>query len=254
MGRLEGRFALVTGGGAGMGRATVEEFVKEGAQVIAVDILPDRLAAVTEAVEAIGLGDRLITFAGDLASETDRAELADVARSHGTVDVIVNNAGVFDQNESALTMSVETWNRTLLINTTVHFFLARTFIPGMLRQGKGGAIIGIASAAGLVGGGGGIAYTASKHAVVGLDRALAVEFGPQGIRVNTICPGVVQTPLLDSVPAHYKAGLDAFVATLPARRIGDPREIARAAVFLASDEASFIHGVALPVDGGYTAI
>lgn len=253
MGQLDGRFALITGGAAGMGLATVKEFLAEGARVFAVDIRPDRLEALEHSQSDAMSGGKLVTFAGDLGNADDLACLVSTAKTHGTVDIIVNNAGIFDFHESTLTMTRETWERVLNINTTVHFVLAQAFIPGMLEMGKG-AIIGIASAAGLVGGGGGIAYTASKHAVVGLGRQLAVEFGPRGIRANTICPGVVQTPLLETVGSDIKSGLDAFVSSIPARRIADPREIARAAVFLASDDASFIHGAALPVDGGYTAI
>jgi len=249
MGKLDGRLALVTGGASGMGDAIVREFLAEGARVIALDINSDRLDLLKRE-----LGENLFVRTCDLASSTDIAALRGFTDPIGVVDTLVNNAGVFDYLESAVTMPLASWDRVLKINATAHFELAQLFLPGMIALGRG-AIIGIASAAGVVGGGGGVAYTASKHAAVGLCRQLAAEFGPRGIRSNVILPGVIDTPLRDTVSPEMQAALNDFVAnSLPARRVGETREIAKAALFLASDDASFIHGVVLPVDGGYTAI
>jgi 3-oxoacyl-[acyl-carrier protein] reductase len=249
MGKLDGRLALVTGGASGMGEAIVREFVAEGARVIAIDINAARLDSLRDE-----LGEALVTQVCDLASSSEITALKATADTIGVVDTLVNNAGIFDYLESAETMPLATWDRVLKVNATAHFELAQLFLPGMVKLGRG-AIIGIASAAGVIGGGGGIAYTASKHAAVGICRQLAAEYGPRGIRSNVILPGVIDTPLRDTVSPEMQAALNAFVANqLPARRVGHAREVARAALFLASDDASFIHGAALPVDGGFTAI
>lgn len=232
-----------------MGEAIVREFLIEGARVIAIDIRADRLDLLKRE-----LGKKLFVCVCDLASSDDIAALRGFTDSIGVVDTLVNNAGVFDYLESALTMPLANWDRVFKVNATAHFELAQLFLPDMIALGRG-VIIGVASAAGVVGGGGGVAYTASKHAAVGLGRQLAAEFGPRGIRSNVILPGVIDTPLRDTVSLEMQAALNDFVAnSLPARRVGQAREVAKAALFLASDDASFIHGVALPVDGGFTAI
>jgi 3-oxoacyl-[acyl-carrier protein] reductase len=250
--KLMGKTAFVTGGGAGMGRAIVDELVAEGARVYTNDIRADRLAELREA--AAYANGKVVAVEGDLARPDDIARMtADALDRFGHVDILVNNAGIFDYMESVTALSLETWNTVMAVNVTSHFLLAKALIPGMAARGSG-TIVGIASAAGLTGGGGGPAYTAAKHAVIGLGRQLAVEWGPKGIRSNVICPGVVETPLLGQAAASGTIdGIKAFVGMTPARRMGQPVEIAKAVVFLASDDASFMHGSIVSVDGGFTA-
>jgi 3-oxoacyl-[acyl-carrier protein] reductase len=250
--KLIGKTAFVTGGGAGMGRAIVEELVREGARVYTNDVREDRLKALGE-VEEFANG-KIVAVHGDLAQPGDIDRMtADVLDRFGHVDIVVNNAGIFDYMESVAAMSLETWNTVMAVNVTSHFLIAKALLPGMAARGSG-AFIGIASAAGLTGGGGGPAYTAAKHAVIGLGRQLAVEWGPKGNRSNVICPGVVETPLLGQAAASGTIdGINAFVGMTPARRKGQPVEIAKAVVFLASDDASFMHGSIVSVDGGFTA-
>ena len=247
--KLEGKTALVTGGGAGMGRAIVEVFLREGANVFTNDISGDRLAILHDA----NPGSRLASGTHDLADPEAVEALAAAARKQfGDVDILVNNAGIFDYMKGPLDLSLQEWNRVLAVNLNSQFLLAKHVLPGMIAK-KSGSIVNIASAAGLVGGGGGIAYTASKHAVVGLTKHLAVEFGPQGIRANAICPGIVETPLLETaLKADTSGGLAGFVSMTPARRMGEPEEIAKAVLFLASGDASFMFGSVMCVDGGYT--
>ncbi len=251
--KLMGKTAFVTGGGAGLGRAIIDELVREGARVYTNDIRADRLAALREVPEFAN--GKVIAVEGDVAKPEDISRMTrDALDRFGHVDILVNNAGIFDYMESVLDMSLETWNQLLAVNLTSHFLLAKALLPGMVAHGSG-AVIGIASAAGLVGGGGGPAYTATKAAVIGLGRQIAVEFGPQGIRSNVICPGAIDTPLLGTVFAAGNAdGINAMIGMTPARRLGRPEEIARAVLFLASEDSSFMYGSVVSVDGGYMAI
>ncbi|MGD9812391.1 MAG: SDR family NAD(P)-dependent oxidoreductase [Sphingobium sp.] len=248
--KLKGKTALVTGGGAGMGKAIVEAFLEEGATVFTNDVRADRLADLRKAQAS----DRLETSDHDLGDPAQVAALVEAAQARfGGVDILINNAGIFDYMKGPIEVSLDEWSRVMAINVTAHFLLAKHVLPGMVAKGSG-AIVSIASAAGLIGGGGGAAYTASKHAVVGLAKQIAVEFGPKGIRSNVICPGIVETPLLETaLEADKSGGLAGFVGMVPARRMGKPEEIAKAAVFLASEDSSFMFGSVVSVDGGYTA-
>ncbi|HEX5594760.1 MAG TPA: glucose 1-dehydrogenase [Micromonosporaceae bacterium] len=252
MTKLTGKNALVTGGASGIGRAVVELFRKEGAQVVAVDRDETKLAQM---MTDLGVnGPTLHTIATDLSSEPAVVAAAKNALDRfGSIDILVNNAGLHDEGASLFDIATPQWEKTFAVNVSTHYWLARQLLPGMVERGSG-AIIAITSAAGLVGGGGGPAYTASKHAAVGLSKALAVEFGPRGIRCNAIAPGVVMTPMLDALPDAAKSGFSGVAAGTAARRLGEPHEIAAAVLFLASDAASFMYGAVVPVDGGYTAV
>jgi NAD(P)-dependent dehydrogenase (short-subunit alcohol dehydrogenase family) len=246
---VAGRTVLVTGGGAGIGRAMVDAFHAEGARVLAVDVQLDR---AEETVARLGGGDRLAAHQVDVADPASVARLAAaVAASGDVVDVLCNNAGIFDDYRQAHDASPEEWARVLAVNATGPFLLSASFAPGMLERGSG-AIINTASIASVVAGAGGVAYTTSKHAVLGLTRQLAFDYGSRGVRVNAICPGVVATHMSAAAQDGGNPHIDRMIPMTPAGRWARPEEIARVAVFLASDDASFMHGNAVMADGGWT--
>lgn len=248
--KLQDRIAIVTGGGSGMGRAMVQEFVAEGANVLALDV---RKAAVDETAEKIGLPGRVVPFECDVSDEKAvKAAVAKAMETWGRVDIVCNNAGILDDYVIAEETSTELWTRILGVNLNGPFFVCREVLPIMVAQGKG-VIINTASISAFIAGGGGSAYTASKHAVLGLTRQLAFEYGRKGVRVNAICPGPIHTGMTDYLltPEGRNEHVDSIIEALPAGRWGKPVEIARLAVYLASDDADFIHGSAYVMDGGW---
>jgi 3-oxoacyl-[acyl-carrier protein] reductase len=249
--KLEGKVAVVTGAGSGMGQAMARRFHQEGASVVAVDI---REEALKDTMALIGDEDRSAAVGADVSDRADveRAVAAATDR-FGRIDVLCNNAGVLDDYTPAGETSDELWNRVIGVNLTGAFLFARAVLPGMTAQGQG-IIINTASISSFVAGGGGAAYTASKHGVLGLTRQLAFDYGKQGVRVNAICPGAVHTGMTNHLltPEGRNPHVDAAVAGTPAGRWGRPEEIASLALFLASDEAAFIHGAAFTADGGWT--
>ncbi|EHN10713.1 short-chain dehydrogenase/reductase SDR [Patulibacter medicamentivorans] len=249
--RFEGRVAIVTGAASGMGAAMVRGFHAEGATVVAVDI--DREGVEATAAEVDGGGDRITPVALDVTdADAVAATVAEVA-GRGRIDVLCNNAGILDDYVPAHEASWELWSRILAVNLSGPFLLARAVVPTMLAQGAG-AIVNTCSIAAFVGGGGGAAYTTSKHGLLGLTRQLAFDYGRHGIRVNAICPGAVATGMTTELrtPEQANEHVDAAIAATPAGRWGEPEEVAALALFLASDEASFIHGTPVLVDGGWT--
>jgi NAD(P)-dependent dehydrogenase (short-subunit alcohol dehydrogenase family) len=248
--KLDGRIAVVTGAGSGMGRAMVGEFYEQGASVVAVDIRGD---AARETVEQVKDPDRSLALEADV-SRRDQVEgvVAAATGRFGRIDLLCNNAGVLDDYTPAHETSDELWNRVIGINLTGAFLFARAVVPAMMAQGKG-VIVNTASISSFVAGGGGAAYTASKHGVLGLTRQLAFDYGKHGVRVNAICPGAVHTGMTNHLltPEGRNPHVDAAVAGTPAGRWGTPTEIARLALFLASDDADFIHGAAYTIDGGW---
>jgi NAD(P)-dependent dehydrogenase (short-subunit alcohol dehydrogenase family) len=248
-GAMAGRVALVTGGSSGIGRATALAFAREGARVV---VAADRnVEGGEETARLIVEGGGAATFVRADVSRAGDVE-ALVARAvdlYGRLDYAHNNAGV-GQGGTATTAecSEEAWDRVLGINLKGVWLCLKYEIRQMLRQG-GGAIVNTASAAGLIAQEGMPAYVASKHGVVGLTRAAALEYGRIGIRVNAVCPGYVQTPLA----ARRLAQAGAAIAAQHAMgRIGTPEEVAAAVVWLCSDAAGFVTGLAMPVDGGFT--
>ena len=247
--RLKDKVAIVTGSGAGIGRAIATTFAREGARVIVADMDEE---AGRETVTAIQAGGGEACFSRtDVSQVEDTQRLVETALStYGRLDVLVNNAGVYTRGDVVST-PVETWNRLLSINLTGVFLCCKAAIPA-LRQAGGGAIVNISSSVGWQYAAPGIAaYAACKFGVTGLTKAMACDHLPENIRVNCICPGPTDTPLIRA--SRSPEELVAFMEAQPIGRLGSPDEIAAAALFLASDEASFVTGVAFPVDGGQAA-
>jgi 3-oxoacyl-[acyl-carrier protein] reductase len=245
--RLDGKVALITGAGSGIGRASAARFAAEGAQVVVVDLKGE--AETAAAIEAAG-GEAL-ALTTDVADEDAVATMAEMAvERFGRVDVLMNNAGVLDDYLAAADTPTAVWDRVLGVNLNAQFFTTRALVPQMLERGDG-AIINVASTAGLNGGNGGVAYTASKHGVIGFTRQLAFDYARKGIRCNVICPGAVETGMTKEIFASPDAAVMAAVESAPIGRWAQPDELANVALFLASDEASFVNGAVYLVDGGF---
>lgn len=244
---LTGKTALVTGGGSGIGRAAALLFAQRGAQVAVVDINTDSGAETARQINAAHGDATAIYIQTDVAQEAQVvAMVAEAVRAFGRLDYAFNNAGVSGRSPLHET-SEALWDRVVGVDLKGVWLCMKYEIGYMLAHG-GGAIVNTSSVAGLVGVDWGMApYVASKHGVIGLTKAAALEYATRNIRVNAVCPGTIETPLLSmSAPKDY-------APLHPMQRIGQPSEVAQAVVWLCSDAASFITGVALPVDGGWTA-
>jgi NAD(P)-dependent dehydrogenase (short-subunit alcohol dehydrogenase family) len=250
MGRLDGKACVITGAGGGMGREAAIVFTAEGARVCVADV---DLDAAQETVSLCG-GEAFAARV-DVSDEDDvRAAMNAAAQRFGGVDVLYNNAGISPGDDgSVLETSVEAWQRVQDVNTKGVFLCCKHGIPHLLARG-GGSVVNVASFVAILGAATSqISYTASKGAVLALSRELAVEFARRGVRVNALCPGPVETPLLLAIYGDDPAALERRRVHWPTGRLGKPREIVNAALFLASDESSFITGATFVVDGGLTA-
>ncbi len=249
---LDGTTAIVTGGASGIGRAICGRFAAEGAAVAVVDI--DEPGAGATAGAIADAGGRAIAVTTDLRVPDDiAAAVAWVGDEFGSIGVLVNNAGVMDALRPPLSVSLPQWELAFAVNVTAPFLLCQAVLPGMIANGRG-AIVNIASIAGLSGGRAGTAYTASKHALVGLTRSIAFTHVEDGVRCNAICPGGVATGIADRDDPRDPFGAERYrLAHATKPRHGEPDEIASVAVFLASDQASFVNGAIVPVDAGWTA-
>jgi NAD(P)-dependent dehydrogenase (short-subunit alcohol dehydrogenase family) len=250
---LAGRVALITGGASGIGRATALLFAREGAAVAVVDLNDFAGNAVVQEIEA--LGGKAIFEKADVTKDEDcERSVERSVRVLGGVHVLFNNAGII-RRANVLDLSERDWDRVMEVNVKSIFLMSRRVIPLMAQSG-GGSIINTASGWGLTGGANAAVYCASKGAVVLLTKAMAVDHGPQGIRVNCICPGDTDTAMLRNEAEQLGENIDRFLADAarrPLGRVGTPEEIAQAALYLASDASSFVTGTALVVDGGGSA-
>jgi NAD(P)-dependent dehydrogenase (short-subunit alcohol dehydrogenase family) len=249
MGRLDGKVCVITGAGGGMGRDATILFSEEGAQVCAADV--NFVAAQETAAQARDAFAHQV----DVADEASVKAMMDATvERYGGVDVLYNNAGISpDDDASILDTSVEAWDRVQAVNTRGVFLCCKHGIPHLLERG-GGSVINVASFVAIVGAATSqISYSASKGAVLSMSRELAVQFARDGVRVNALCPGPVETPLLLNIFGDNPAALDRRRIHWPTGRLGKPREIVNGALFLASDESSYVTGSTFLVDGGLTA-
>ncbi|WP_090901813.1 SDR family oxidoreductase [Paenibacillus sp. OK076] len=250
--KLQDKVAVVTGAGSGMGRAIATLYAQEGAKVIVSDINAETAQTLVDEIKAQG-GEAMVVLA-NVAKEEDIQNLIDTAVStYGTVDVLVNNAGIMDGMEPAADVSDDKWERVFAINTTSVMRATRKVLPIFLEKQKG-VIVNIASAGGLNGGRAGAAYTASKHAVVGFTKNTGYMYAEQGIRCNAIAPGAVATNISSSMAglSQFGAGRQQLgMAINP--RIGTSEEIAKVALFLGSDESSFVNGTVVTADAGWSS-
>ncbi|WP_254521778.1 SDR family oxidoreductase [Natrinema caseinilyticum] len=242
---------IVTGASTGIGQAAALRFAEEGANVVVADVdVQDGEQTVEDIQDAGGEATFVET---DVSERTDvEAMVEETVETYGGLDFAVNNAGVEGDTHPTADQPIDNWERVIDINLKGVFLGIRAELPAMLEDG-GGAIVNISSTAGEVGFRGGSPYVASKHGVIGLTKTAALEYGNQDVRVNAVCPGVIQTQMVDRAAERDPEMIEQISAATPLGRIGQPEEIGDAVVWLCSDDASFVTGEALVIDGGYVS-
>jgi NAD(P)-dependent dehydrogenase (short-subunit alcohol dehydrogenase family) len=252
--KLQNKTAIVTGAGAGLGKAICQLFATEGCKVMAADVHPERLDALKQSLQALGY--TITTCTVDVANQSSVKAMIDQAMStYGQIDVLVNNAGVMDNFEPVGECPDSTWNRVMNINLNGVYYAMNAAVPHMLKAGKG-SIINVASIGGLFGARAGAAYTTSKHAVIGLSKNTGYMYAKLGIRCNAIAPGAMETQIAESMDMSkitplVNERIMPGMALNP--RSSNPTEVAQVALFLASDDSSFVNASVVTADGGWSA-
>jgi len=250
--KLNNRVAVVTGAAAGIGRAIAVLFAREGAKVVAADINESGVKQLAE--EITQQGGTIKAIKTDMSSESDIEQMMNTAvNGFGGLDILVNNAGIMDNFLTVGNLTNEVWDRIISVNLTGPFKACRLAISQMLKQNTGGVIVNISSVGGLFGTRGGAAYVTSKHGLIGLSKNIAATYGKKGIRCNVIAPGGVETTIGATITEPDMLGMEALNKGTGEAPMGQPMDIAYAALYLASEEAKFVNGATLVVDGGWTA-
>ena len=249
---LQNKIVLVTGGASGIGRATVDRLASDGAHVVVADMHADGAASAAAEVQAAGGSAEAleldVTDHGAVA-----AAIADIAASHGRLDGAFNNAGIGGPTAKVTDIDPAEWASVIAVNLTGVFNCIQAEIAQMLQQESGGSIVNTASIGGVVALPRATAYNAAKHGVVGITRTTALDYAPQNIRVNAVCPGFIDTPMLAEGAAPTQERRNLIASAVPMRRVASPSEVADVVAWLLSDQSSYVTGTAMPIDGGWTA-
>ena len=250
-GRLDERVALITGAGSGIGRAMAEEFAARGARIVAVDIVTERTEATRDLAQRAGAPEAIAVMADISVADGAAKAVAAAEERLGRIDILCSNAGILDDYRTAIDTTEEQWDQVFNVNLKATWLMSRAALPAMLERGSG-CIIVTASVAGMIAGGGGVAYTASKHGVIGLMRQLSYDYAAKGIKVNAICPGVIQTGMTQPLFDDPDSKMYEYIPEIPSATWGQAAEIAKLAAMVASDDVPFMHGSCLVADGGWT--
>jgi NAD(P)-dependent dehydrogenase (short-subunit alcohol dehydrogenase family) len=251
IGQMAGKVALVTGASSGIGRAAAIAFSREGAKTVVSDLNNEGGNETVKLIREIG-GEALYVHADVSRAEDVKALIAITLDRFGRLDFAFNNAGIEGQSAPAADQTEENWDGVLGVNLKGVWLCMKYEIPVMLANGCG-SIVNCSSVAGLIGFPGITPYVASKHGVIGLTKTAALEYATTGLRINAVCPGVIQTPMIDRFTGGSAEGAQQMIEMEPMGHLGTPEEIAAAVIYLCSDASSFVTGIALPVDGGMIA-